>query len=300
MRSSGYFTGTQKRAYQFILPAVIVLAIIVIVPTIFLYYISFTNYDFTNSWKNHQLVGFSNFFRLFSGEDTDFWPSVSISLILMLVTVMVEFLLGLGIAILFNRKMFAKRLWMSCLIVPLSITPAVVGLMWKLMYNSEYGILNFLLQFINLKVNWLVYQNALLSIIIVDIWQWTPFVALILYSGLQSLPVEPYESAVVDGANGWQIFRNLTLPLLRPMIMIALLLRSIDSLKIFDTIYVLTRGGPGNATEVLSLHVYRLAFEHLGYIGRSSAVAVVLLIISTVLCTIFLNVMRQDHREEKV
>lgn len=301
MRSVGSLQRTRKKAYQFILPAVIVLALIVIIPTVFLYFISFTNYDLTRSQSSSgfQLVGLTNFLRLFSGADTDFWPSVRISLILMVATVLVEFILGLGIAMLFNRKIFAKRLWMSCLIVPLAITPAVVGLMWKLMYNSEYGVLNYLLQFINIKVNWLVFNNALMSIVIVDIWQWTPFVALLLYAGLQALPLEPYESAVVDGANGWQIFRNLTVPLLKPMIIIALLLRSIDSLKIFDIIYVLTRGGPGNATEALSLHVYRLAFEHLGYIGRSSAVAMVLLIITTALCIIFLKVMKKGNQGER-
>lgn len=298
MDSDSGLRKTRKIAYQFILPAVIILAVIVIVPTIFLWFISFTNYDLTQG-GNFELVGLLNYIRLLSGTDSDFWPSVRISLGLMIVTVFFEFVLGLGIAVLFNRKIFAKRLWMSCLIVPLAITPSVVGLMWKLMLNSEYGVLNYLLQFLNLKVNWLVYQNALLSIALVDIWQWTPFVALILYSGLQSLPIEPYESAVVDGANGWQIFSNLTLPLLKPMIVIALLLRSIDSLKIFDTIYVLTRGGPGNATETLSIHVYRLAFEHLGYIGRSSAVAILLLIITTALCTSFLKVMQKGDQGER-
>ena len=299
MKSDSSLQKSRKTAYRYIMPAVIVLAVIVIVPTLFLWLISLTNYDLSQG-GSFRWVGLINFIRLLSGEDSDFWPSVQISIALMVVTVLLEFVLGLGIAVLFNRKIFAERLWMSCLIVPLAITPASVGLMWKLMLNSEYGVLNYLLQFLNLKVNWLVNENALLSIAIVDIWQWTPFVALILYSGLQSLPVEPYESAVVDGANGWQIFVNLTLPLLRPMIIIALLLRSIDSLKIFDTIYVLTRGGPGNATETLSLHIYRLAFEHLGYIGRSSAVAVLLLFITTVLCTSFLKVMQKGNQGERV
>src|SRR5690606_38989693 len=111
-----------------------------------------------------------------------------------------------------------KRLWMSVLLIPLTITPAVIGLMWKLIYNTEYGVLNFLLRFLGLKVNWLGPEAALVSVILVDIWQWTPFVALILYAGLQALPDEPFESATVDGATGLQVFRYITLPLLKPMI----------------------------------------------------------------------------------
>jgi len=275
---------------RFLLPAMIVLFLIVIVPMVFLWYVSFTDYDLGRGWATRHVVGFSNFIMLFRGEDRDFWPAVLTTLIFLASTVAAEFILGLGIAMLFNRRIAGKRVWMAFLIIPLTITPAVIGLMWKLMYNTEYGVLNFLLSFFNAKVNWLGPQTALLSVILVDVWQWTPFVALMLYAGLQAIPAEPYESAVVDGAGGLQIFRFITLPLLRPMIIVALLLRSIDAMRIFDTVYVLTKGGPGNLTELLSLHVYRVGFEHTGWIGRSSAVAIVLLLFATAITTVFVRV----------
>jgi multiple sugar transport system permease protein len=268
----------------------IVLFVIVIVPMVFLWYVSLTNYDLGKGWDQRHFAGLSNFLMLFKGEDRDFWPAVLTTLIFLACTVTLEFIIGLAVAMLFNRTIAGKAVWMAFLIIPLTITPAVIGLMWKLMYNTEYGVLNFLLNFINLKINWLGPRSALLSIIMVDVWQWTPFVALMLYAGLQAISTEPYESAVVDGASSLQIFRFITLPLLRPMIVVAVLLRSIDALRIFDTVYVLTKGGPGNITELLSLHIYRVGFEHTGWIGRSSAVAIVLLIMATIITTIFMRV----------
>lgn len=282
-------------ARRFILPAVIALAIIVIVPMIFLWYVSVTDYTLGKAWEQKQFVGIKNFAWLFSGQDTDFWPAIRISLVFMISAVVLQFMLGLGIALLFNREIKGKKLWMSLLMIPLTITPSVIGLMWKLMYNTEYGVLNFILKSFGLKIDWLSAGNALKSVVLIDIWQWTPFVALILYAGLQALPQEPYEAALVDGASGVQIFRFITLPLLRPIVLIAVLLRTIDSLKIFDTVYVLTRGGPGNVTELLSLHIYRLGFQHMGWIGRASAVSIILLVMSTAICTIFIRIMRREN-----
>jgi multiple sugar transport system permease protein len=176
------------------------------------------------------------------------------------------------------------------------ITPTIISLIWKLMLNTEYGVLNFILSQFGLgKINWLGPKEAFWSLILVDVWEWTPFIALILYAGLQALPQEPYEAAVVDGANPRQIFFYLTLPLLKPMILIALLLRSIDALKMFDVVYGLTQGGPGNATELMSLHIYRLGFRHTNWIGRASANAVILLFLSTLLTTVLLRTLRRER-----
>ena len=217
----------------------------------------------------------------------------------MVFTVVIDFVLGLAIALLFNRRIRGKRLWMSFLIIPMVISPTIISLIWKLMLNTEYGVLNYLLSLFSIsKINWLGYENALWSIMMVDIWEWTPFVALILYAGLQSLPQEPYEAVVVDGVSPLQIFYYLTLPLLKPMIFIAILLRSIDSLKIFDIVYGLTQGGPGSATELMSMHIYRIGFRHTNWIGRASANAIVLLFIVSLLTTILLRIMRRGTKEE--
>ena len=287
----------KKEHYWYILPSLLTLVAIVIFPTIFLYYMSLTNYDLTMGWEQRKLVGIRNY-QYLAFEDNDFWYSMKISLGFMVFTVVVEFVLGLIIALLFNRRIRGKRLWMSFLIIPMVITPTIISLIWKLMLNTEYGVLNFLLSLLSIhKVNWLGYESALWSVMMVDIWEWTPFVALILYAGLQSLPQEPYEAVVVDGASPLQIFYYLTLPLLKPMILISVLLRSIDSLKIFDMVYGLTQGGPGNATELMSMHIYRIGFRHTNWIGRASANAIVLLVIITLLTTILLRIMKRGTKE---
>lgn len=288
--------GKRKEHYFFVLPALIALVLIVIFPTLFLWYVSFTNYDLSMGWEKRSFVGLDNYVYLFT-EDKDFWHSLKISILFMGLTVACEFILGLGIALLFHRRLWGKRLWMSFLIIPMVITPTIISLIWKLMLNTEYGVLNYMLSLLSIgKVNWLGYKEAFWSLIIVDIWEWTPFMALILYAGLQSLPQEPYEAAIVDGATSAQIFYSLTLPLLKPMIIVALLLRSIDALKIFDVVYGLTQGGPGNATELMSLHIYRLGFRHTNWIGRSSANAVILLLISTFLTMVLLRSLRKSQK----
>lgn len=285
----------KREAYAFVLPSLATLVAIVIFPTIFLWYVSLTNYDLSMGWEQKSFVGLRNYFFLFL-EDKDFWYSLRITLFFAAVTVGLEFVLGLGVALVFHRHIWGKRVWMSCLILPMVITPTIISLIWKLMLNTEYGVLNFILSQFGLgKINWLGPKEAFWSLILVDVWEWTPFIALILYAGLQALPQEPYEAAVVDGANPRQIFFYLTLPLLKPMILIALLLRSIDALKMFDVVYGLTQGGPGNATELMSLHIYRLGFRHTNWIGRASANAVILLFLSTLLTTVLLRTLRRER-----
>ncbi len=176
------------------------------------------------------------------------------------------------------------------------MTPSIAAQMWKLILNSEYGVLNAVLTALfGLKVTWLGPDLAFWSVLMVDVWQFTPFVALIIYAGLRSMPDEPYESAAIDGATRWQVLRHITVPMLRKLLYLALLLRALDSLKLFDTAFVLTQGGPGNATEFLSLHVYRLANAQNGLIGRASAVAIVLLVLTIVVSRILI---RQQRKED--
>ncbi len=198
----------------------------------------------------------------------------------MLLATALETLFGFIVALLLNQEFRFKSLVFACLLLPITITPSIVGQMWKLMYNAEYGVLNYFAQgLFNTKITWLGPQLAFTSTLLVDVWQWTPFMALIIYAGLRSVPAEPYEAALVDGANVVQSFRYVTLPLLRPLLMLAILFRSMDSLKLFDVPFVLTQGGPGSATELLSLHVYRLGFAQTGWVARASATAVVLLVL---------------------
>ena len=176
------------------------------------------------------------------------------------------------------------------------MTPSIAAQMWKLMLNAEYGIINHFLQlFFNTKVIWLSNDFAFWSILLVDIWQYTPFVSLIIYAGLRSIPHEPYESAAIDGANSWQVFTSITVPMMRKLIYLALLFRSIDSLKLFDTAFVLTQGGPANTTEFLSLHIYRMANAQNGLIGRAAAISLVLLVLVTVISRFLIKKQRREE-----
>ncbi len=280
--------------WAYILPSVIVLALLTLLPAVFLYYVSITNYELGQIWTDHEVIGLKNFVRLFSGHDWEFWPSFRISLVFMLLATTLELVLGFLVALLLNRDFRLKSLIFACLLVPITITPSIVGQMWKLMYNAEYGVLNYFINGVfHTKISWLGPELAFVSTLLVDVWQWTPFMALIIYAGLRSVPPEPYEAALVDGANSFQSFRFVTLPLLRPLLALAILFRSMDSLKLFDVPFVLTQGGPGSATELLSLHVYRLGFAQTGWVGRASATAVVLLLLITALSQLLVRQIRK-------
>ncbi|THF83679.1 carbohydrate ABC transporter permease [Cohnella fermenti] len=272
-------------------PAIFILGILTFVPTIFLYGLSLTNYEL--GYQDFKFIGLDNFVRLFSGQDPEFWYSVRISLGFMIIVTAIELLLGFGLAVLLDREFKLKPLAFACLIVPIAMTPSITGQIWKLMLNAENGVVNYLLSFVGGKVIWLSADNAFLSTVMVDVWQNTPFVALIIYAGMRSLPSEPYEAAAIDGANRTQVFRYITMPLLLPMILLAVVFRAIDSLKTFDIPYSLTQGGPGSSTEFLSMHVYRLGFAQTGWVGRSAAVSVVLLVLITVISWLLIRAYRK-------
>lgn len=267
-----------------------------VVPTFFLCVISLTNYQLGWDFSRAKFVGLKNFIRLFSGADPDFWYSVFISIAFMVLATAIEMVLGFAFASLLNASEFKlKGLVIGILIIPMAMTPTIAAQMWKLMFNAEYGVLNMLLDALfAVKVVWLSADLAFWSVLLVDIWQFTPFVTLICYAGLRSISAEPFESAAIDGANRWQILTNITLPMMRKLLFLAILLRAVDALKLFDTAFVLTQGGPGRATEFLSLHVYRMANAQNGLIGRAAAIALVLLAVSTVVSRILIKQQRKE------
>jgi len=281
---------------KYIAPTMVVLFVLSIVPTIFLLITSFTNYQLGWDFARAKFVGFNNYIRLFSGRDPDFWHAVFISLEFMVLATAIEMIFGFLIALLLNAYEFKlKALIIGIMIIPLAITPTIAGQMWKLMFNAEYGLINYVLDgLFGIRIIWLDSRMAFWSILIVDIWQFVPFVALILYAGLRSLPRDPYESAMIDGASRLRTLLSITLPMMQKLIFLALLLRAVDALKLFDTAFVLTQGGPGNTTEFLSLHVYRLVNAQNGLIGRGAAVAMVLLILVTVVSNLLIRPQRKE------
>ena len=264
----------------YIAPAMIIMTVLTIFPSAFLYIVSLTNYQLGWDLSRVQLVGLNNYIRLFTGQDPDFWNAIYISLKFMVLATSIQMVLGFLIGKLLNDSEFKlKPIVFAILIIPIVMTPSIAGNIWKLGIDP---------------VPWLDAEHSFTSVLLADVWQWTPFVTLIFYAGMRSLPMDQYEAAKVDGANSIQLFHHITIPTLRPLIFLILIFRCVDSLKIYDMPFVLTQGGPGNSTEFLSLHVYRLANAQNGLIGRAAANAIVLLVISTVISAILIRLQRKE------
>ncbi len=277
--------------YIFISPAVIILLLIVIFPLIFSLGVSFCEWNLIRGGK-WKFVGLNNYIY-FLFKDPYFRTSLKVTLTFVLVAVGLELVLGLGIAFLLNRPLKGIGLYRTILVIPSTMTPVVVGIIWRLLYNPELGTLNYFLSLLGLPpLNWLGDPSlALPSVIMADIWEWTPFMALILLAGLQALPRDPFEAAIVDGASSFQLFRYVILPLLQPTIIIATLLRIMDAFKTFDLVFVLTHGGPGMSTEVLSYYTYRYGFKFF-HIGHASALSYLLLVIIIIITQVFVRYLK--------
>jgi multiple sugar transport system permease protein len=261
-----------------------------IFPLIFSLYLVFT------SWQpgsgGIQFVGLQNLEALM--VDERFWDSLKLVSLFVVLAVGLELLLGLGLALLLRNEIRGKQFFRVGVAIPILLTPIALSFTWRLMFDFTRGPINFFLNLVGLpSVMWLGSTKiAIYSIILVDIWQWTPFIALVLLASLEGQNVELYEAAVVDGASNWKILRYISLPLLMPIIITVVLLRAIDALKVFDTVYVLTGGGPGTSTEVVTLYAYSAHFRTFN-IGYMSALSWVLLIITIILFLFFVRSSRR-------
>jgi multiple sugar transport system permease protein len=236
-------------------------------------------------------VGLNNFTRMFS--DAQFQNSLKNTIIFTVTAVTIEFVLGMGFALLLDRYVRRFSFLKTILMIPMMIPPIAVAITWKLIYQPQFGILNEIMYRLGLpQLSWAGDARlALPSIIVADIWEWTPFIFLLMLAGLASLPAEPYEAAEMDGASAWRQFWDLTLPFLKPVIAIALLLRIMDALRLFDLVFILTRGGPAGATETISLYLFKTAFTFTD-VGYACALSIVVLIFTVIFSTWFLNRMR--------
>jgi multiple sugar transport system permease protein len=276
--SSERFFGT-----ALIAPMQLTLWFLLIIPTIIVIYLSVV------AWEPRMGVDWWNapfaFLRNYTGvlQDGRFWAAIGRSAGIVVVAVGLEFLLGLGLALFFSRQLPGKRLMTSVILYPMMLPWVVVGLCFYLLFLDR-GPVNYLLTQLlgpQAAVEWFkIPALAIGTIVLGDIWQWTPFLFLILYSGLGALPKDPVEAALNLGASRWQIFRYITLPMLRPVILIALVIRALEAFKIFDLIFVMTGGGPGTATETISLYIYRAGFLF-GQLSYAAAMAVLILLMIT-------------------
>lgn len=250
-----------------LLPAVLLFALLTAYPVLNLLRMSVSTIEFKGGTDFWSFTPRRNWEALFS--DPSLGAAVVNTLIFVVVAVAVEMVLGLGLALLVAGVARGKGFMRTIMIVPILVPPVAIGSMFRLMYNHDFGLFNQILALLGIgPVSWLGSTSmALWSVILVDIWHWVPFVFLILFAAVEGLPREVLEAARVDGANRWQLLRRVTLPLLVPAITVALLFRSILAFKAFDEVFLLTGGGPGTSSELVSLHLYRVFFEQnqLGY-----------------------------------
>jgi multiple sugar transport system permease protein len=274
-----------RESLLFVAPLLIFVAVFVIVPVLG----TLVNSTFRDvAFLERQFVWFDNYLWLMG--DPGFWQATRFTLLFVLVSVPFEMTLGLLFAVILNEPTFARGLIRACVLIPWAIPAAISARVWELIYNYEYGLANFIwTSFGGDPVHWLGTEvGAFFALVITDAWKTTPFVAAILLAGISIIPTDLYRQAQIDGANMFQRFVRITLPLLKPALVVALIFRTIDALRIFDIIYVLTRGGPGGTTTSVSLHGYK--YFLLSDFGYGSAVSVVLFLIALALSIICVRV----------
>ncbi|HEX9830419.1 MAG TPA: sugar ABC transporter permease [Thermodesulfobacteriota bacterium] len=270
----------------FLAPAILIMAGVIIYPLLNVIWLSLHRrlliFDIS------KYVGLDNFGFLL--RDDRFWNAFYNTVYFTVISVSLELILGLSIATLLNRTFTGKGLMRSIILIPWAIPTVVSAKMWEWMYNSDFGILNYLL---GVNINWLGSAFwAMNSAIFMEVWKTTPFVALLLMAGLQTIDGDLYKSARVDGASGWYIFRRITLPLLTPVILIVLIFRTLDAFRVFDAIYVLTGGGPANTTETLSIYAYKVLFQTLQF-GYGSTISIAIFICVGIITIIYVRLLRR-------
>jgi len=279
-----------------IAPAVIVILFFALFPLLYAIDLSFRHVDLTSAVGIGPYVGLDNY--RFALNDRIFWESTRRTLIFAVGAVSVEMVLGVAIAFLLNQLRWFQGILRSLLILPLASAPAAVGLVWRYMYHPDFGVYNGILATLGLpELKWLAdVRLAMPSVIVFDVWQWTPFVALIVLAGLQSLPKEPFEAAELDGASTWQVLRRLTFPMLAPVLTLVFVLRSIDAIRLYDAILSLSHGGPGTATETLTYYLYRIGLKYFR-LDHASAISLMFLYVTVVFTGVALRSMMRVQAE---
>jgi multiple sugar transport system permease protein len=270
-------TVQKRESYFFILPISVFIFILTIYPTIYCLVLSL--FSTIGGVTSKEFVGLNNYFWLFTS--VTFWKSLILTIGYTVFSVGAELIIGCIIALLIIRIPKGKNVYKTLFILPLAVSPAIAALTWRTIYNPSFGVLNYLLGLVGIKnIYWHTgASTALLSVVMVDIWQWTPFFMVILYAALISVPVELKEAAEIDGCSKVRTFFRICIPVIKPVLVLVILFRSLDAFKAFDTIFVLTKGGPGRATETLVITSFIDAFYNFT-IGKAAAISIILLIIS--------------------
>jgi multiple sugar transport system permease protein len=271
--------------WPFVVPALIVVLAVIIFPWLFTIWMSF------NEWKVGSpttFVGLANYLRL--PTDPRFVEAVGHTLVYSALSVLLPLIFGTLAAVVFHAQFPFRGFLRAIFIMPMMATPVAIALVWTMMFHPQLGVLNYLLSFVGIPPQlWVFHPDTVIpSLVLVETWQWTPLVMLIVLGGIAAIPTEPYESAQIDGAGMWQMFRYITLPLITPFLFIAAMIRTIDAVKSFDIIFAITQGGPGSASETVNLYLYSVAFVYYD-LGYGSAIAVVFFALIVALAGVLLN-----------
>ena len=282
--------NNKRAAFAFLAPAVAALALIGIFPTVFALVNSFRRYNLAKPRDPTPFVGFDNYLTVL--YDPSFWGALGRTFLFLVTVVPIQIALGLVIALLLHKPGLSgfKLLARLSLVIPLATAPAVVGLIGRLIFNRDFGVANAVLAMVGSgPIEWLGdTTNAFIAVALMDIWQWTPFCALVLLAGLTMVPTEIEEAARLETKSRWQIVRYVQMPFLLPSVTVILILRTADILKMFDTVFTMTRGGPGAATELVSVYIQRVGFRVFDQ-GVASAQAILLLILTIVLARLYVK-----------
>ena len=282
-----------RRYWIFAAPAAAIVALVILFPWAFTLYMSVHDWKVTGATP---FVGLANYTRML--QDDRFLSAIVRTLSFTTAAVIAPVLLGVWAAVCFAANFKFRGLARTIFIMPMMATPVAISLVWTMMFHPQLGVLNYLLTSVGLPPSTWVYDSATVipTLVMVETWQWTPLVMLIVLGGIASLPQDPYEAARIDGASAWQMFRHITLPLAWPFIMVATVIRLIDALKTFDTIYVITLGGPGTSSETLNIMLYQTAFAYYD-LGYGSAIVVVFFVLILLISLLLLRVrQREDLR----
>src|SRR5918999_2109236 len=289
--------SSHRLAFYFVLPSLVFICVFTVYPVVESFRLSFYRSILTLPWLGQKMFGWENYTDLWT--DPIAWQALQTTLIFVAVTVPAELLIGLGMALVMNEAFRGRGLLRAIVLVPWAIPTVVSSQMWRFIFNDRYGLFNFVL-FGGDTGRYLAPladpDAALIAIMVAEVWKTAPFAALIILAGLQTIPEEIYEAASIDGATRWQKFCYVTLPLIRPALLLALLFRTIDALRVFDLVFVMTQGGPADATNVLSFYGYKKIFAE-GMVGYGSAVAVTVFLLSLILSLVYLRILKSTRLE---
>jgi multiple sugar transport system permease protein len=284
------FSEWSDRHFKWLLvaPAVLLILALSVYPLLFSVWVLFVNYDF--QIPGHAFVGLKNFRQVFA-DPVARW-SLFLTVTLSVTNVVIEFLLGLALALTMVKTFPGRGLVMSIIIVPLFISPVIVGQAWTLLLQRPFGPTNYLLGLLagrEVAIGWLTESPWLyISLVVADVWQWTPFMFVILLAGLTSIPPNLYEAAEIDGVGSWQVFRRITIPFLGPMMTLAITFRLLDAIKLFDTIFIMTGGGPGTKTYTSSFYLYTVGFTQF-HISQATAGSWIFLVLTILVVTVLVR-----------